>query len=438
MPEYTELEVVIAGLSHYVPDYDAYCAHLPVGKKVVFVHEPQNIYTPGVAFQARIDRKMVGRVSKGHNFCLLPLVDAMGCVYGEVVYAEHKTIYAKVQVPAGICIPQNLEEALGRSAITNSVLKSVTLPLPEAEIQQTMLLADLLQTPESHPDLPQMLKEWLGYARQSISAETLQACNTLHNKFGQQADAIYQWLKDLGVEDNTVVEESWLCQLENARQVMKADGYRQHWAKVFWNTDTLMPSANELHQTHQALLQWLEQLPNQLWRLYHNSTLQLARHIMYAQFSRANLYIIISHMLALEMVEALLNEVEPKAQGTDMSQWKVAEIDPKGLFNSVSVSNLLAMQQALFMAKALIKEQGDWGLLMQQLEDDGYLCSSHSFMPFFELMALWGLVSADDAPRLADSAKKRLKIYDNASSTKSDEWKAKRAAFAQLLPKWEG
>lgn len=410
MEEKKTIQLVISGLSHYLDNYDQYCEQLPVGTNVIFVHEPQNPYTPKVAFQARIGRKQVGWASKNDNFKLLPLVDKLGFVHGKVVSAYHKEIHAEVEVPAGICIPETLEEAIGTTEMEVSVLKSCTLVLPESQIQQTMLLNDLLMTFADDPQLPSLLNEWLTFAKRSITAETMQACNDLHERFGDAADNIFQWYKDLGKDELNVPYEAWRMQMDDARVVMQKLDYRKQWSRILWDGAT--PSQQMLEESRQKLTEWLQALPNDLWALYHLDPKELARHVMYAKFAREHIYIIISHMLALEWVEEQLEAFAPKHRGTDMSGWTVSQIDEKMLFTRHRCEELIDIQQNLFKLLPEIKRQDEYGLLLIALEKKKLIESAHYFTPLIHTLVVWGLIAKADEKKITESVKKSVPKYE--------------------------
>jgi len=406
------MHLVISGLSHYMDNYDSYCEQLPVGSRVIFVHEPQNPYTPQVAFQARIDRKQVGWACKMDNFKLLPLRDKLGFVYGKVVSAYHKEIHVEVEVPAGIHIPKSLEEAIGAMEMEASVLKSCTLVLPESQIQQTMLLNDLLVTLADDPQLPALLDEWLSFAKRSLTGETMQACLDLYERFGEAADNIFQWYKDLGKDEVDVHVEAWKMQLDDAREVMEKLDYRKQWSRILWDGTT--PTQPMLEKSRQELTEWLQTLPSDMWTLYHDDPKELARHVMYARFAREHTYIIISHMLALEWVEEQLEAFVPRHRGTDMSQWSLMQIDEKMLFRRHTCEELTAIQQSLFGLLPEITRQDEYGLLLIALEKRKLIDSAHSFTPLIHTLVIWGLIAKDDEKKITESVKKSVPKYEQA------------------------
>lgn len=426
------INLVISGLSHYIENYDEFCEQLPIGSRVVFIHEPNNRFTPGVAFQARIDRKLVGRASKNDNFKLLPLRDKQGCVYGRVVAAKHKAIYAEVEVPEGICIPLTLEEALGTPDMCDSVLKNLDLVLPENEIQQMMQLDDLLLTPTDDPHLPAMLGEWLILAKRSLSSETMQGCRLLAERFGELAKDIQQWINDLGLTEEEYPAQAWLAQLDDARLVMENENCREEWCQLFWGSKEASPNKEQLLQTRTQIEGWLLQLPNGLWRLYHDDFRRFARQVMYASFPRVLLYRIISHILALEMVDEMLEALAPKYHATDMSSWKIAQIDPESIFRTTDCEMLNQLQQRLFTVLPRIKQRADHAFIYLALVQMKAIYDDHTFTRLFSTLALWGLVNPADVACIADSTKKRIAEYeklkrDNSlpSRKKLDNWQSK-------------
>lgn len=461
-----QLEIIVVGLSHYISKdsevCDAWARAQTEGTIVTFEWEPENAYTPGLAFKAYVGLQLVGYAGKDFCYKLLPLKDEEGIVQGRLKYGEHKMLRVEVSVPQGVTIPVTPHEAQAAISTQPSLFpQGQNLPHTETESRLKQILRQLRIAPSA-----ELLQSYVTYAHRTLSNEVLSNLYPLyqqhHEQLPEQAEAAYDLHKDLGIGPQ-LPYELWQNLMSDLRSQAQATNIYDRWANYLWGEDARNPKPDQLTQAKQKLEHWLEQLPHAIWRTYHNDELQWAQMLYYQQPSREDLYRICTHWLVLEFVNSLIpREVEnpsvknqpiarpaietetetettstteqPTGQATEQTTeqpneqpampWEPVLTDPDGLFDKRR--SLRQIYDGLKKASLLIRDQGDWGLVAVALgEDEGIQAFCADRLPlkaFTALLVNWGLVSKENQNRTYNNIKRRSSDYQkagNASASKA-------------------
>lgn len=441
-----QIEIVVVGLSHYISTdreaCDAWARAQKPGTIVSFEWEPENAFTPGLAFKAYIGLQQVGYASRDDCRKLLALKDKDGFVQTQLKEGERKALKVLATVPEGIDIndtPVVTEATLG---IQPSLFpQGHNLVSTQAESQLKHILRQLSIAPSA-----ELLQAYVTNAHRTLSHEVLSNLYPLYQQYKAQypaeAEAAYDLHKDLGI-GTALAYELWTNLMSDLRQQAEEKQTYDQWANYLFSEDAKAPHLQQLNEAKRQLETWLEQLPHAIWRTYHHNEPKWAQMLYYQQPSREVLYHICTHWMALEFVNSLISNSIEKPSAENMAKvhtvietvtetettphdteqsvlpWEPILTDPDELFDKRRT--LRQIYEGLQKASLLVKENGDWGLVAIALgEDEGIEAFCAEKLPlkgFAALLVNWGLVKRENQTRIYNSIKRRSSDYQKLGNS---------------------
>ena len=294
-----EVRVAVVGLSHYMDDYAEFCRNLLAGSYVFVQHEPCNQYDEHALLVTMPDGKVVGYIS---GKCSHQIHAGVGekMVMAKVIGGEHKSFDVSIMVDA---------EAYEKSRIST-----------ENDEIRSQLPAGIIGLRNVLPILPSdrlMEQAWTMIECGHDSGDEA-LCQQGVQLFAQHFGC------SLCVEDQ--MRAQWIIQQQLDLDSTVFDRYKEMTQKAFLHTSLTQQIESMLHcgeMVQQFRIRyaesctqpgkvedWLDSvLDGQLRGCYDEVSADMASFIFYHKLSRADLYMLLSHLIVLTKNE---KEEEPE------------------------------------------------------------------------------------------------------------------------------
>lgn len=306
-----EIKVPVVGLSHYMDNYDEFCENLVKDSYVFVSHERGNMYDEYAMMVTLPNGKQVGHISGKYSHQVYAGVGEK-TVMARVIGGEHKSFDVRMMVDAEAY--DNAQISTSSNEI-GSQLKEGVIGL--RNVLPTLLCDQLMEQAWTMIEMGRemsdetLVREGVILFGQhfgcSLCAEDLMRAKWIFEQGLDVDGVVLDRFKEMS--DKNYMYESLVNQIEGMMNIDSSE--MEHFRKRYVEACT----------GDSAVMHWLDTaLDGQLRGCYKQLTVDMACFILYHKLSRIDIYILLSHLIAVK---------EEKASQMDIAEDDDAEKNEK-------------------------------------------------------------------------------------------------------------
>lgn len=297
-----EIITGVVGLSHYMDDYDDFCRNLVKDSYVFVQYEPNNVFDKDALLVTMEGGRTVGHITRDMSHQIHAGVGNK-MVMARVIDGEHKCFHVRMMVDT---------DAYDRAEISTDV-DDIETQLPDGVIG----LRNALPMLSADNMMEQAWTKIVCGRECGDDAMVMEGVDMFKENYGcslcvedqMRACKICEWGLDVNDEIREIANDFGKKAFVHAslmKQIACMMGTREKDMSDFRERFVNSHSGGE-----SAVQRWLDTvLDGQLKGCYNEMTENMACFVLYHKLSRADIYILLSHLIAITKPEKLHVEVE--------------------------------------------------------------------------------------------------------------------------------